>query len=206
MKEDICIEGEGEHKVGDKVHRSNRKLRVVDVAFISAYVQAPGDREKPLLHTLGSAPLEIELSIVLNTSANTPSVHNAIISLFCKYRAKKPPSWSSFSLRTCRDRCLPQLLCLARPSVLPPKNCAKNEYHEMDPGNHHPLAPGDVDFPLSLLPLVADLQKQLRIVRKHPIELLVYAPSHHVRLVDRPHVYRPPFRFHVTNEACAKDR
>ena len=90
-------------------------------------------------------------------------------------------------------------------TVLPPEDRPKNEHQEVDPDDHHPLAPRDVDLPLSLLPLVAHLQEPLGVVGNHTIEFLAYTPPHHVLLVDRPHVQRPSFRFHIANKACSKE-
>lgn len=105
-----------------------------------------------------------------------------------------------------RHRPLPRGCFLARTAILPPEYRPKDEDHEIDPGDHHPLAPRDVDFPLPLLPLVADLQEPLRVVRNHTVEFLFDTPLHHVLLVDRPHVQRPPFRFDLPDEARAEVR
>ena len=105
-----------------------------------------------------------------------------------------------------RDRPFRRDLFLARSTVLPPKYCAKDEHHEVDPSDHHPLAKRDVDAPpLPSLPLVTNLQELLRIVRDDPVEFLLDAPPHHVRLVDRPHVQRAPLGFGVADEARAED-
>ena len=93
-----------------------------------------------------------------------------------------------------------------RTAVLPPEDRAEDEHHEIDPGDHHPLAPRDADLPLPLLPLVADLQEPLRVVRDDAIEALVDAPPHHVQLVDRPRVQRPPSRPDLAHEARAEVR
>ena len=65
MYEEIYFEGVEEHKLEDKVHRPDRKLRVLDVGFIDAYVHAQ----------------VIEHQKILTSSANTPSVRYAIHSL-----------------------------------------------------------------------------------------------------------------------------
>ena len=63
-----------------------------------------------------------------------------------------------------------------------------------------------VNFPLPLLHLVADLQEPLRVVGNHGVEFLLDAPPHHIWLVDRPHVQRPPFRSRIADETWSKDR
>ena len=60
MNEDISFEGTREHELEDNFHGSDRRIRVVDVGFIDAYVQVLDYRDKPVHHTLGSAPIRIE--------------------------------------------------------------------------------------------------------------------------------------------------
>ena len=104
-----------------------------------------------------------------------------------------------------RHRSFPRALLLARTAVLPPKDGPKDEHHEVDPRDPHPLAPRDVQAPLALLPLVADLQEPLRVVRNHAVEFPFDGPLHHGFLVDGPHVQRSPFCFGVADEACAEE-
>ena len=121
-------------------------------------------------------------------------------------------SWSRYSsliFTRKRHRSLPRFargFFLARNTVLPPKYRPKDKHHKIDPGDHHPLAPRDVDLPLSLLPLVTDLQESLWVIRNHTVEFPFYTPFHHGFLVDRPYEQWPPFRFHIANEARSKTR
>ena len=122
---------------------------------------------------------------------------------------EKSSSSSLFSLFLCnrkRHSPLPLGFLIARTTILPPEYRPEDKHHEINPGDHHPLAPRDVDFPLPLLPLVADLQKPLRVIRNHTIEFLFDAPFHHVLLIDRPHVKRPPLRLRVADEAGSDER
>ena len=105
-----------------------------------------------------------------------------------------------------RHRSFRRLLFLARPAILPPKYCPKDDDHEIDPGDTHPLAPRDLNVPFPLLPLVADLQETHRVVGNHAVESLLYTPLHNVFFVDRPDVQRSPFRFHIADETRSKER
>ena len=96
--------------------------------------------------------------------------------------------------------------CLARSVVLPPEDGAEDEHHEIDPGDHHPLAQGDVDAPPPSLPLVTDVEEELRVVRDDAVEFPLDTPPHHLRLVDRPHVQRSAlFGLGVADEARPED-
>ena len=101
---------------------------------------------------------------------------------------------------------LPLGFFIARTTILPPEDRPEDKHHEINPSDHHPLAPRDVDFPLPLLPLVTHLQKPLRVVRNHTIEFLFDAPFHYILLVDRPHVQRPPLRLRIADEAGSEER
>lgn len=141
-----------------------------------------------------------------------PSLQLSIPMPGSKSPCKPKPSTSSSSLSSLllctreRHRPLRRGFSLMRPTIFPPKYRPKDKHHEIDPGDRHPLTPRDTDFPLSLLPLVTDLQEVLWVIRNHTIDFLVYAPSHHGWFVDRPHVQRPAFRFHIANKACSKER
>lgn len=122
---------------------------------------------------------------------------------------EKSSSSSMLPLLFCtrkRQGSLPRGILFIRTAILPPEYRPENKHHEIDPSDHHPLAPRDVDFPFPLLPLVTDLEKPLRVVRDHAIEILVDAPFHQVFFIDRPHVQRPALRFRVADEACSEER
>lgn len=89
--------------------------------------------------------------------------------------------------------------------MLPPEQRPKDKHHKVGPSNQHPLTQRDLDVPLPLLPLVADFQEALRVVRNHTVKLVFDAPFHHGLLVDRPDVHRPPLRFHIADEACSEE-
>ena len=104
-----------------------------------------------------------------------------------------------------RHRSFRRVLFLARTAILPPKYRPKDNDHEIDPGDPHPLAPRDFNVPLPLLPLVADLQEPLRVVGNHTVESLLYAPLHHVFFIDRPDIQRSSFRFGIADETCSEE-
>ena len=99
-----------------------------------------------------------------------------------------------------------RLLFLARTTIFPPKYRPKDDDHQIDPGNAHPLAPRNLNVPLALLPLVTDLQELLWIIGNHSVESLLDAPLHHVFFVNRPDVQRPSFRFRIADETCSEKR
>lgn len=57
---------------------------------------------------------------------------------------------------------------------------------------------------VSLLPVVADLEKPLGVVGTYAIEAFSDGPSHFVFIVDCPCVYRPAPLSRVFDETCSK--
>ena len=109
-----------------------------------------------------------------------------------------------FSFMGRRYRLFLRLVFLSRTAVFPPEDRAEDEDHEINPSDQHPLTPRDVNLSLSSLPLVANFQEALRVVRDHAVEFPLDTPLHHGLVVDRPHVQWSSFRFGVAHETSAE--
>ena len=92
-----------------------------------------------------------------------------------------------------------------RAPVLPPENHTEDKHHEIDPSYHQPLTERDIGSSPPPLPVPADVQKQLRIVRDDAVEFPSQTPTHHLGLIDRPHVQRTALGFGVADEAGPED-
>lgn len=87
--------------------------------------------------------------------------------------------------------------------ILPSKHHPKNNHHHMQPQNQKKLLPSNLDLPLSLFPLVADLKKPFRIIGDHAVQVAFDAPPHHGILVDGPGQNGPARGFGVAEEFVA---
>lgn len=99
-------------------------------------------------------------------------------------------------------RCILALLPFQAP-VPPPKDHREDNYHQIQPDDRHPLPALNRNLLLPVLPLVAHVQKPLRIVRDDAVGFLRDAPPHHALAVDSPEIDGPPGGLDVAQQAPA---
>lgn len=91
-------------------------------------------------------------------------------------------------------------------AVFPPENGAKHKDHELGPRSHQPVFRRQMKFPMSLLPIVADLKKALRVVCTNSVKPFTNSPSHFILIIDRPCVHRPALPSCILDKARSKVR
>ena len=75
--------------------------------------------------------------------------------------------------------------------IFPSEYGPEKQHHQVQPQEQEHLFKWYGNRPFTVLPFVAYFQKLFRIVRNHPIQLLLDAPPHHVLFIDCPTEDRP---------------
>lgn len=122
------------------------------------------------------------------------------------FKEHPPRSLTSPFLLARKPDLLPRfrLFPFLRTAVFPPENRAKNEDHEIDPEDHHPLSPTYINLSVSSFPIFAHLEEFFRVISNNPIQPITDRPRHHTLLIYRPHEHGSALRFRISQEPSAE--
>lgn len=84
-----------------------------------------------------------------------------------------------------------------------PEDHTKYKADEVEPKGIGPLNPAGFRFRFAIIPVLADFVEPLWIVRDDSIQLLLYAPLHHVGFIHSPSKDLPICFSNVSHKPCA---